>query len=197
MRCALAHDLLLFARQLLHNPSQIAAISPSSRFLARAMAAGLGPLTGPVVEFGPGTGQLTKGILAAGVAPENLTLFEMSADFTRLLQGRFAGVTVHRAGAQLAAKFVAKASAGAVVSGLPLLSMPDAVVQAILTAAFTVLRPDGVFIQFTYGNKPPVRPEVMDRLGLEATAGKKVWLNVPPAQVFYLRRKVGMGPQTD
>jgi phosphatidylethanolamine/phosphatidyl-N-methylethanolamine N-methyltransferase len=187
-----AHDLLLFARQFLHHPSQIAAISPSSRFLARAMAAGLGPLTGPVVEFGPGTGQLTKGILAAGVAPENLTLFEMSADFTPLLQMRFAGVTVHRAGAQLAANFVAKGSVGAVVSGLPLLSMPDPVVQAILTAAFDILRPDGAYIQFTYGNKPPIPPQVMQTLGLEAVVGKKVWLNVPPARVYYLRRKAGI-----
>ena len=63
----MTHDLLLFARQLLHNPSQIAAISPSSKFLARAMAAGLGPATGPIVEFGPGTGQLTKAILAEGL----------------------------------------------------------------------------------------------------------------------------------
>lgn len=193
----MAHDLLLFARQLLHHPTQIAAISPSSRFLARAMAADLGPQTGPVVEFGPGTGQLTKGILAAGVAPENLTLFEMSADFTDLLRDRFAGVTVHRAGAQLAANFVAKGSAGAVVSGLPLLSMPETVVQSILTAAFDVLRPDGVYIQFTYGNRPPIPANVMDKLGLEATLAAKVWLNVPPARVYYLRRKSGMPQYTD
>lgn len=193
----MAHDLLLFARQLLHNPSQVAAISPSSRFLARAMTAGLGPQTGRVVEFGPGTGQLTKGILAAGVAPENLTLFEMSADFARLLQTRFAGVTVHYAGAQLAANFVAKSSVGAVVSGLPLLSMPDPVVEAILTAAFDILRPDGVYVQFTYGNKPPIPALMMEKLGLEAKAGKKVWLNVPPAQVYYLRRKYGMPQYTD
>ena len=193
----MAHDLLLFARQLLHNPSQIAAISPSSRFLARAMAYGLGPQTGPVVEFGPGTGQLTKGILAAGVAPKNLTLFEMSADFTHLLQSRFEGVTVHRAGAQLAANFVPLGSVGAVVSGLPLLSMPEAVVQSILTAAFDVLRPNGVYIQFTYGNRPPIPASVMAKLGIEAAAGQKVWLNVPPARVYYLRRKQGVQTHTD
>jgi len=193
----MAHDLLLFARQLLHHPSQVAAISPSSRFLARAMTAGLGPQTGPVVEFGPGTGQLTKGILAAGVAPEDLTLFEMSADFARLLQNRFKGVTVHYAGAQLAANFVSKSSVGAVVSGLPLLSMPAPVVEAILTAACDILRPDGVYVQFTYGNKPPIPTFMLEKLGLEAKAGKKVWPNVPPAQVYYLRRKRGMPQYTD
>lgn len=186
----MTHDLLLFARQLLHNPTQIAAISPSSKFLARAMAAGLGPSTGPVVEFGPGTGQLTKGILAAGVAPDHLTLFEMSADFTRLLQDRFPGVRVHRAGAQLARKYIAAHSVGAVVSGLPLLSMPDPVVDAIMTAAFDILRPDGVYIQFTYGNTPPVPLAVMDRLGLTAVLSKMVWANLPPARVYFIRRSI-------
>jgi phosphatidylethanolamine/phosphatidyl-N-methylethanolamine N-methyltransferase len=184
----MAQDLLLFARQFLSSPSQVSAISPSSRFLARAMAAGLGPQTGPVVEFGPGTGQLTRGILHTGVAPKDLTLIEMSADFTRLLTDRFAGVAVHRAGAQDAPRFVASGSAGVVISGLPLLSMPDPVVEAILTAAFTVLRTGGELRQFTYGAKPPIAPEIMARLGLVAVAGKKVWLNLPPARVYTVKR---------
>lgn len=193
----MTHDLLLFARQLLHNPSQIAAISPSSKFLARAMAAGLGPATGPIVEFGPGTGQLTKAILAAGVAPENLTLFEMSADFTRLLQSRFAGVKVHRVGAQLAAQYLPPHSVGAVVSGLPLLSLPDPVVEAIMTAAFEILRPDGVYIQYTYGNKPPISTAIMARLGLVAVAGKMVWPNLPPARIYRIKRNHSIPPHTD
>ena len=182
----MANDLLLFARQLFKNPFQVAAIAPSSRFLARAMAAGLGPATGPVVEFGPGTGQLTRGILAAGVT--DLTLFEMSAEFVRLLQSRFQGVTVQRAGAQEAASFIAKSSVGAVVSGLPLLSIPEPVVEAIMTAAFDVLRPNGVYIQFTYGPKAPVPDRIMAKLGLVAEAKQKIWLNVPPARVYHIRR---------
>ena len=184
----MAQDLLLFARQFLASPFQVAAVSPSSRFLARAMAAGLGPDTGHVVEFGPGTGQLTRAILQAGVAPQDLTLIEMSADFARLLAGRFAGVRLHRAGAQDATRFVPAGSVGAVVSGLPLLSMPDAVVAAILTAAFTVLRKGGEMRQFTYGTKPPIAPEILARLGLVAVAGKKVWANVPPARVYIIKR---------
>ncbi len=85
----MAHEAQLFFRQLLTQPKQISAIAPSSPWLARAMAEGLGPQTGRVVEFGPGTGVLTRGVLAAGVAPENLTLFEMSADFVGHLRLRF------------------------------------------------------------------------------------------------------------
>jgi len=184
----MAQDILLFARQFLTKPFQVAALSPSSRFLGHAMAAGLGPQTGLVLEFGPGTGQLTGGILAAGVAPENLVMIELNADFAALLAQRFPQSQVHRAGAQAAASFVTVGSAGAVVSGLPLLSMPTSVVEAILTAAFTVLRPGGEMRQFTYGPKPPIPTRVMEKLGLVAIPGKKVWANLPPARVYTLKR---------
>jgi len=186
----MAQDLFHFTRQFLAAPSQVSAITPSSRFLARAMATGLGPSTGAVVEFGPGTGQLTRAILAAGVAASDLTLIEMSAEFTQLLRQRFAGVAVVCSGAQQVARFVAPASAGAVISGLPMLSMPDAQVEAILTAAFTVLQPNGEMRQFTYGNKLPVSARVMQKLGLVATEGAKVWMNLPPARVYVLKRAV-------
>ena len=184
----MAQGFMLFARQLLAAPTQVSAVTPSSRFLARAMAEGLGPQTGRVVEFGPGTGQLTRGILAAGVAPHDLTLIEMSADFARHLQIEFRGVQVHRAGAQEVARFVPKGSVGAVVSGLPLLSMPDAVVEAIVGAAFSVLRAGGELRQFTYGPKPPIAPHILEKLGLMAIAGRKVWANIPPARVYILKR---------
>ncbi|MDZ7906672.1 MAG: methyltransferase domain-containing protein [Cypionkella sp.] len=166
----------------------MSAISPSSRFLAAAMATGLGPQTGKVVEFGPGTGQLTRAILAAGVAPQDLTLFEMSADFARLLTQRFAKLTIHRAGAQDAASHAAPHSVGVVISGLPLLSMPRPVVEAIVAAAFTILRKDGEMRQFTYGPNPPIAPEVLNRLGLVAIKGRKVWANLPPARVYIIKR---------
>ncbi len=184
----MAQDFLLFARQFIASPFQVAAVSPSSRFLARAMAAGLGPHTGPVVEFGPGTGQLTRGILAAGVAPRDLTLIEMSADFARHLHSEFAGATVHRAGAQEAARFAAAGSVGAVISGLPLLSIPDPVVEAIVAAAFTILRAGGEMRQFTYGPKPPISSKILQKLGLVAIEGRKVWANVPPARVYHIKR---------
>lgn len=177
----------LFLRQLLTRPRQVSALAPSSRWLAQAMAADLGPQVGRVVEFGPGTGQLTRGILAAGVAPAHLTLFEMSADFTRHLRHAFPGVTVHNLPAQAAAAHVAP-GVGAVVSGLPLLSMPPELREDIVGAAFAVLARDGVYVQFTYGPKPPLSPEQLDRLGLVVRPGPKVWANLPPARVFHFRR---------
>jgi phosphatidylethanolamine/phosphatidyl-N-methylethanolamine N-methyltransferase len=177
------NDLALFARRLLRNPKQVSAVAPSSRFLARAMAEGLGPDTGRVVEFGPGTGRLTQAILAAGVAPANLALFELDADFVGHLRRDFPGVTVHHIGADKADKTVAP-GVGAVVSGLPLLSMPAPVREAIVGAAFRILAPGAPYIQFTYGPKPPLPPENIEKLGLRVEPGRKVWANLPPARVY-------------
>ena len=180
-------DLALFRRRLLQNPRQVSAIAPSSRHLARAMAEGLGPHTGRVVEFGPGTGRLTQAILDAGLPPSHLSLFELDPDFVRHLQQRFPGVAVHQLAADRADEVTAP-GVGAVVSGLPLLSMPAPVRDAILAAAFRLLAPGAPFIQFTYGPMPPVPPETLVSLGLRAEAGRKVWLNAPPARVYRFYR---------
>jgi phosphatidylethanolamine/phosphatidyl-N-methylethanolamine N-methyltransferase len=183
----MANEAALFFRQFLSNPLQVSSIAPSSRWLARAMAQGLGPNSGRVVEFGPGTGVLTRGILAAGVKPENLTLFEMSPDFTSHLRAEFPGVTINNAPAQAAVGSVPP-GISAVISGLPLLSMPIPVRESIVKAAFEILAPDGIYVQFTYGTKPALTAEQLARLGLRVTAGPKVWLNLPPARVFHFRR---------
>lgn len=180
-------DLALFRKRLLQNPRQVSAIAPSSRTLARAMTLGLGPLSGRVVEFGPGTGRFTEAILARGVPPENLTLFELDGEFVDYLRGRFPGVTVHQAPAQEAAALV-EPGVQVVISGLPLLSMPEEVRTGIVRAAFEVLAPRGRFVQFTYGPRPPLPPEVIAALGLSVNKGHKVWANLPPARVYRFRR---------
>ena len=180
-------DTLLFLRQLISRPKQISAIAPSSRFLARAMTADLGPSTERVVEFGPGTGVLTRAILSAGVKPQNLTLFEFNPDFVDHLRSSFPGVTVHNKGAQTAAAHVAK-GVSAVISGLPLMSMPPEVREAIVRAAFDVLAPDGIYVQFTYGSKAQVTPEQMQKLGLKAEQTAYVLFNLPPARVHRFSR---------
>jgi phosphatidylethanolamine/phosphatidyl-N-methylethanolamine N-methyltransferase len=183
----LTGDLALFRRRLLRNPRQISAIAPSSRALARAMTLGLGPDSGGVVEFGPGTGRFTEAILARGVLPENVTLFELDEEFVSFLRKRFPGVAVHRVPAQEAAAHVA-AGVSAVISGLPLLSMPSVVREGIVGAAFEILKPRGRYVQFTYGKRPPLPAETVATLGLTVNRGHKVWANLPPATVYRFRR---------
>jgi phosphatidylethanolamine/phosphatidyl-N-methylethanolamine N-methyltransferase len=185
-------DLPLFFRELLLRPRQISAVAPSSAVLARAMAAPLRPGFGTVVEVGPGTGSLTRAILQRGIAPSDLTLFEMNPTFAGALRAAFPGVTVHAAPAQAMPDLVAPGVA-AVVSGLPLLSMPEAVQRGIYEAAFRVLRPGGFVVQFTYGAGEPLAAAVRGALHLTAQRGRRVWANLPPARVWiYSRQGDGM-----
>lgn len=151
------------------------------------MTLGIGPGSGPVVEFGPGTGRFTAAMLDRGLPPEKLTLFELDEEFVAYLRARFPGVTVHQRPAQDAADLVAP-DVSTVVSGLPLLSMPVPVRDGIVAAAFRVLAPRGRFVQFTYGPRPPLPAETIERLGLTVNRGHKVWANLPPATVYRFRR---------
>jgi phosphatidylethanolamine/phosphatidyl-N-methylethanolamine N-methyltransferase len=180
-------DLALFVKQLLRRPHEVVALAPSSAELARAMAAGVTPETGRVVEFGAGTGKITRAILDRGLPPENLTLFEMNPDFVARLRQSFPGVTVHQTGAQDVASFC-PAGVDAVISGLPLLSMQNDTQRAIVGGAFAVLREGGSYTQFTYGPRPPMAEAVQRELGLMAQKGPKVWNNLPPARVYTFTR---------
>ena len=181
-------DLALFMGQILRSPKTISAMAPSSRGLARAITADIGPDTGPVAEFGPGTGVFTRMILARGVAPKDLTLFEVNPTFAATLRTRFPGVRVINGGAEGIAQHCDRV--GAVVSGLPLLSFPDALIRAILGGAFCALRPGAAMYQFTYGPRSPVPDAIAAGLDLVATpASRRVWLNWPPARVYRLMRR--------
>jgi phosphatidylethanolamine/phosphatidyl-N-methylethanolamine N-methyltransferase len=180
-------DLALFVGQILRSPKTISAMAPSSRGLARAITAEIGPDTGPVAEFGPGTGVFTRMLLERGVAPKDLTLFEVNPTFAATLRTRFPGVRVINGGAQDIGLHCA--SVGAVVSGLPLLSFPDTLIRAILGGAFSTLRPGAAMYQFTYGPRSPVPDAIAKDLGVDASpASGRVWLNWPPARVYRLTR---------
>ncbi len=179
-------DLALFMRQLLRNPKTISAMAPSSRGLAQAMTADIGPQTGAVAEFGPGTGVFTRALLDRGVRPSDLTLFELNPEFAANLRQNFPGVRVVTGGAQTIAAHCA--DVGAIVSGLPLLSFPPDLCRAIFTASLRVLRPGGAIHQFTYGPKAPLPDDIRQEMGLIATPGPRIWLNLPPARVYTYRR---------
>ncbi|MEZ5779477.1 MAG: methyltransferase type 12 [Paracoccaceae bacterium] len=183
----MSSDLSLFLGQLLKRPKEISALAPSSRMLARAMAAEIPADAAPVAEFGPGTGNISRAILERGIAPADLTLFEMNPLFCERLRVALPGVQVENRPAQEIVQ-IASGGFGAIVSGLPLLSMPHGVRQDIIAAAFGALRPGGCYIQFTYGPKPPLSDETRAELGLGVARGRRVLWNLPPAQVYVYRR---------
>ena len=183
-------DLLPFLRAWLAAPLRVAAIAPSGPGLAKAMTAEIDAASMPVIEFGPGTGVFTQAILDAGVSPDRLVLIEAGAVFATLMRVRFPTVRlIERSAADLAQiDLFGPGQAGAVVSGLPILSMPKPVVRAILAKAFGELRAGGAMYQFTYGYRCPIADGILAEFGLVANRIATVVINAPPASVYRIER---------
>ncbi|WP_368517968.1 class I SAM-dependent methyltransferase [Rhizobium sp.] len=193
-------DAFLFFRAWLSAPLRVASITPSGRALSSLMTAEISAETGTVIELGPGTGVFTEALLQRGVAEENLVLVEYGAEFANQLSDRFPAAKTVRMDASQLRKLPLHASApvGAVVSGLPLLSMPLRKVLAILEGAFSHLRHGGAFYQFTYGPRCPIARPLLDRLGLKATYVGRTLANIPPAAVYRItRRRPRQGVRSD
>lgn len=187
----LIRDVPFFFRSWTCDPLRVGAIAPSGPALAAAMTAEISASSAPVIELGPGTGVFTRALLARGVEETDITLIESGSDFVRLLQGRFPRACVLQMdAARLNSRAVfGKEAAGAIISGLPLLSMSSRKIMAILAGSFDCLRAGGAFYQFTYGTRCPVRRPLLDRLGLRATRVGHAILNVPPATVYRITRR--------
>ena len=190
-------EKLRFIGQWLRNPRQTAAVAPSSPELAAAMLGELPASTHRVIELGGGTGAITHALVEAGIAGDALLVLELNEELHAHLRRRFPDeVLVLGDAAELPrlasqAGFLDDGPVDAVISGLGLLAMDRELVTNILRSAFVCLRPDGRFIQFTYGPVSPVHESVLDALGLRMRRGAFVLRNVPPATVYVYERVIG------
>lgn len=150
----------------------------------------IGDETGAVLELGPGTGVFTRALLERGVEEGDLTLIEYGDEFVPMLKQRFPRARILQLDAatlEQAAIFEGR-QVGAVVSGLPLLSMPQDKVESIVAGAFHYLRSGGALYQFTYGPHCPVPRPVVDKLNLTVTRVGRTLRNIPPATVYRFTR---------
>jgi phosphatidylethanolamine/phosphatidyl-N-methylethanolamine N-methyltransferase len=184
-------DHVLFLRDWVCDPLQVAAIAPSSLSLAHIITSEISFCDAPVMELGPGTGVFTRRLTQKGIPQENLVLVERSEGFADLLERRFPRARIIRNDAEklVANEHVVSDTMGAVISGLPLAIMPARKVITIMRFAFECLNSGSFFYQFTYGQKCPIAPAILDRCGLSATHIGHTFLNVPPASVYRIFRK--------
>ncbi|MBB5575108.1 MULTISPECIES: class I SAM-dependent methyltransferase [Rhizobium] len=184
-------EFVQFFRSWVSNPMRVSAIAPSGERLARLMTQEIEALDGPILELGPGTGVFTRALMGRGVPESDLTLIEFGEEFAARLRGRFPEArVVQMDAAQLTqCGLFADAPFGAVVSGLPLLSMSPDKIAAIVGGAFATMRSGGSFYQFTYGPRCPVSRSILDRLGLKAERIGGTVRNIPPAGVYRISRR--------
>lgn len=182
-------DEVHFIRSWLEKPLSTGAVAPSSKLLARTMAAYVDPeAVGPVIELGPGTGPVTEALVAQGVDPARLVLVEFNPTFCRLLRSRYPDATVVQGDAYSLQRLLGtllRQPAAAVVSGLPLFTKPLKVRLRLMQEAFALMAPQAPFVQFTYAIMSPI-PKALR--GVSSEASERIWMNLPPARVWVYRK---------
>lgn len=203
----------LFFREFLRNFHTTGAILPSGRYLAGALARFVREKSLPprrILEVGPGTGAVTRHIIAGMGSADCLDLVELNQTFVEQLEQRFRTEAAFRAVANCSRVLHCPVEDlprseryHVIVSGLPLNNFAATDVERILAALRDLLAPGGTLSFFEYIAVRPLRTLVSGRaerdrlrgigkalgnlLGDREIRRDAVWLNVPPAWVHHVR----------
>ena len=180
-------------------------VAPSSRYLARAMTHPVLPGAGRarrVLEVGPGTGVMTRELLAALGPDDHLDIVEINPNFARavreLVAGAAATVRVHETAVQDAGL---DGPYDAAVCPLPFTNFPPGLVDAILGLLMELLAPGARMSVVGYLGTLRLRRLVTPAAAHEHAAAQRVVqdyhrrfgvgerivpANIPPALVRYL-----------
>lgn len=179
-------DEIRFFRGMMSTPKTVGAIMPTSNRMANRMASIINTGSGlPVLELGPGTGVITKAILAKGVKPEDLVSIEYSTDFVLHLRRKYPGVNFVNGDAFNLAETL-KAYQGqkfdCVISGIPLLNFPMSQRVKLMEDLLALLPPGRPVVQFSYG---PVSPVIAKPSSYRIKHFDFIIRNLPPAQIWH------------
>lgn len=182
-------DELRFFKGWIDKPKAVGSIVPTSSVTARRMASVVDPGSGlPVLEVGPGTGVITRAILARGIKPESLYAVEYSEDFVRHLEDHYPGVNVIQGDAFDLNKTLGDKRGlrfDSVISGVPLLNFPVAQRIAYLEDLLNRIPVGRPVVQLTYG---PLSPIPAGRGNYTVKHFDFVIRNIPPTQLWIYRR---------
>lgn len=174
-----------FFQAFLKSPRVVASVIPSSSFVERRIvrAADLGSAS-VVVEFGAGTGGVTRSLLDAMGPDACLLVIERTLEFVNNLQhiddSRLC--VVHGCASSIGAELERRGfpAADAVISGIPFSTLPAALAEEIAAAVHAALSPGGRFVAYQFTDR------VVDyaRPLLGAPEVEHELCNVPPLRVF-------------
>jgi phospholipid N-methyltransferase len=172
---------------------QTGAVVPSQRFLINKMIAPVPEdYAGEIVELGAGPGNLTARLAHRCPSARILTceINPVLAQVCRRnmeMSGLSTRVTVVGDSAERVLKRLTQRRAAPpdfVISGIPLATLERPHTLALLAAVHKVLAQGGLYIQFQYSLVD--RSKIRDRFSTLRTI--PVWLNFPPAVIYYARR---------
>lgn len=201
-----------FFRQFRQRFETTGAITPSSRFLARAMTGPLRRRNKPVrvLEVGPGTGAVTQTLVKCLGPDDHLDLVELNESFVEIVKRRFETEPEFQAAAAITEihvcplqEFTSERPYDVIISGLPLNNFSPELVSTIFESYFRLLAPGGTLSYFEYMFLRSIKCRLActaDRRRLHALnevigpylqthrfERSWVFVNFPPAWVQHLR----------
>jgi phospholipid N-methyltransferase len=179
-----------FLREFLGSARRIGAVAPTSRGVARRMArlAGVGA-SEAVLEFGSGTGPITRELLRELPADGRLWGFEIHPPFIEALQTSIADsrfLLRQQSAAEAAAVREQERPQGfdAIICSLPFSLFPTSLTNDIIVAAGRALRPGGSFVALQY--LPFYLPPFLDAHFRSVRREFYPW-NIPPVFLYTCR----------
>ena len=190
---------ILFLQQFLRHPRMVGSVIPTSRSAIRALLdeVNWGGVT-CVVEYGPGTGVFTRGLLDRMPRDAKLIAIDTNPLFIAHLRA-----TIHDArlicveGSATDVEQIIRQNgqdaADYIISGLPFSTLPPPVATHIADATARAIRPGGAFLVYQYSKF--VQP-LLDR-NFPRVKSRMVWRCIPPARLFWARKAaVSLADQT-
>ena len=182
---------ILFLQQFLRHPRMVGSVIPTSGTAINAL---LDPVAWEdvqcVVEYGPGTGVFTRGILKRIPRHARLIAIDTNPLFIEHLRDTIGDerlICVEGSAADVEAILQRHGfdAADYIISGLPFSTLPPPVAEHIARATANAIRSGGSFLVYQYSRF--VQP-LLDR-NFASVRSKMVWRCVPPARLFWARKE--------
>jgi phospholipid N-methyltransferase len=193
MKTSVQDDRKVFLKAMLREPRAVGAIAPSSQALAEQMIADVDwSAEMGILEYGPGTGPVTKLIQQRIADPSRYLGIETEDHFVKVLREHFSDLQFAHGSAENADDLARKAGlppVGLIVSCLPFGSLPAPVQRGVLDATQRVLQPGGQFRTMQYvtayglSTARRFRRDMAQRFGPHHRS-RVIVLNLPPAFVL-------------
>lgn len=181
------------------SPIQTGSLIPSSNTLARELIKQINlDKFSTIVEFGPGSGALTKQILK-NINGSNLYFaLELNSELVVELNARFPNLTVYNDTCISVKKYLKKHkknSADVIISSIPVGLMNEVEQREILNCISENLDKDGHFIMYMYIVSKLVKSgqrfeKLLEEYFPYTSRTKLVWNNFPPAFIYNCKKTI-------
>jgi len=181
----------IWYKNLLENPTEIAALFPCSTETGKLMTAHLeGMDEGYILELGSGMGAITECILQRQVPEDKLILIEKNKNFANYLSHKYRNANVFAedaANAKTLLEAQGICEVRHIVCSLPFVIMQQEQQLSILDVIFKLLHPQGCVSIVTYFIRCPISKKVLDQYNKSSKLFGFTMKNIPPAYVYQIK----------